>query len=797
MALSGSSLLSVHLVSDVLIALASFAIPPALVALVRKRRDVPLPSLYLLFAAVFFAGGTTSLFDVLALWHPMPWLQGAGKAVTASLSVVTAILLWRTLPLLIRVPTPKDYDEVTRSLQAEIEERIRAERALRESEERFQAFMDNSPAVAFIKDDTGEFVYWNERAPLSAQLLGGRSWQGKTAFDLWPESACMASRHDQQVLQQSMPIVHHEPVLLEDGTRREWIVYKFPFTDRDGRRFIGGMAIDDTARAEAERALRSAHEELERRVRERTAELTAVNVELHRSKQELQWQAALLDMAPDPMFAWEVGKGIRYWNRRAEELYGFSRDVAEGRSSHDLLKTVLPLPVPALEETLRAQGHWKGELIQTTATGRCIVVESEMRVLSHPEPLIIEANRDITERKRAEDALRESQERYREREEMLRTLGDNLPDGLIYQYVLEPGGRHYFPYVSAGITRSTGLHAETLREDATPAFAQIVPEDLESLWQANLASAAQLTLFEAEVRRRLPTGEIRWFYYRSRPRRLPNGGTIWDGLELDITERKQAEIALRAALVQLQEKQEQLIQAGKLASLGELATGIAHEINNPLNNIALYVGNVLDKLAMDGFSREALMPELREALHQVNRAAEIITHLRAFARKAGHKRERVVIHDLIASVLHFMREPLRLLEVQVDVQEAPENPCIDGNRLQLEQVLVNLITNARDAVKEAPIKAISVATRIVNDAVELRIEDSGCGIPSDILPRIFDPFFTTKEVGHGTGLGLSISYGIIKDHGGNITVESVPGHGTVFIIRLPAEVVERRENVQC
>src|SRR5579884_2136001 len=246
-----------HLASEVLIALAYFAIPPALILLIRRRRDVPVPSVYVLFAAVLFVCGLTFVFGPVALaWSPLPTVHGALKAATAILSLGAAILLWRSLPVLIRVPTPKDYDDVMRSLQAEIEERIRAERALRESEERFQAFMNHSPAVAFIKNDKGEFVYWNERAPLTAQLLAGRDWRGKTAFDLWPESAFVAKEYDHQVMERSTPMVHHELVPLSDGRTREWIVYKFPFADRDGRRFIGGMAIDDTARSEAERALR-------------------------------------------------------------------------------------------------------------------------------------------------------------------------------------------------------------------------------------------------------------------------------------------------------------------------------------------------------------------------------------------------------------------------------------------------------------------------------------------------------------------------------------------------------------
>ena len=132
-------------------------------------------------------------------------------------------------------------------------------------------------------------------------------------------------------------------------------------------------------------------------------------------------------------------------------------------------------------------------------------------------------------------------------------------------------------------------------------------------------------------------------------------------------------------------------------------------------------------------------------------------------------------------------------EIEVTVDLGPEEPIVLGNRIQLEQVFINLLTNARDAVADSPRKAIRISGSVGSSAVEVAFADTGHGIAPGLERRIFDPFFTTKEVGEGTGLGLSITYGIIKDHGGTISVVSQPGEGATFLIRLPRASVETKE----
>jgi C4-dicarboxylate-specific signal transduction histidine kinase len=276
---------------------------------------------------------------------------------------------------------------------------------------------------------------------------------------------------------------------------------------------------------------------------------------------------------------------------------------------------------------------------------------------------------------------------------------------------------------------------------------------------------------------------------------------IWDEGQIqgavvvfkDITERKRTEEHIRTLLSeaearerQLVEKQAQLVQAAKLASIGELATGLAHELNNPLNNIALFVGNAIDLIEDDSTRPgDRLLANLYAAAEQVRRAGSIINHLRIFGRKGSELYQPVHVHPILESALAFIGERLRMGGIVVKCVLSSADPMVQGCPVQLEQVFVNLLANALDAMKDSRTKLIHIATAVESDSVCVRITDTGTGIPGDILSRIFDPFFTTKEVGLGTGLGLSISYGILKEHHGDITVQSVVGHGTEFLIHLP------------
>jgi C4-dicarboxylate-specific signal transduction histidine kinase len=236
---------------------------------------------------------------------------------------------------------------------------------------------------------------------------------------------------------------------------------------------------------------------------------------------------------------------------------------------------------------------------------------------------------------------------------------------------------------------------------------------------------------------------------------------------------------------ELRDKQEQLVQAGKLATLGELTTGVAHELNNPLNNIGLYVGNVIDRIRLGEDDTEPLVLDLEKAMEQVRKATEIISHLRTFGRAARVSIEQVDVDDVIERSLLLVHEQLRLRGIEVELELCPEELLVVANPIQLEQVFINLLTNARDALTASKRKTIRIASSRDAERIRIGFSDTGPGIPPELQKRIFDPFFTTKEVGTGTGLGLSITYSILKEYGGEISVTSEPGKGATFLVELP------------
>ncbi|MBW1783692.1 MAG: PAS domain S-box protein [Deltaproteobacteria bacterium] len=242
-------------------------------------------------------------------------------------------------------------------------------------------------------------------------------------------------------------------------------------------------------------------------------------------------------------------------------------------------------------------------------------------------------------------------------------------------------------------------------------------------------------------------------------------------------------------------KEAQLIQASKMSTLGEMASGVAHEINQPLSAIQIvadFIKNVAN--GKDEIPRDELEQVSRHMTEQVDRAVRIINHLRAFGRKAEIRKEKVNINKPIEGVLTLLGQQLKLrgIEVVLDLDENLSPITGDANRL--EQVFMDLIINARDSIEEKrrnfvtgkTVTRLGIKSLQENGSVVITVWDTGTGIPNDIREKIFDPFFTTKEVGRGTGLGLSISYGIIKDYGGTIEVESEEGKGATFKITFPA-----------
>jgi two-component system NtrC family sensor kinase len=232
---------------------------------------------------------------------------------------------------------------------------------------------------------------------------------------------------------------------------------------------------------------------------------------------------------------------------------------------------------------------------------------------------------------------------------------------------------------------------------------------------------------------------------------------------------------------QRRQMERQLAQTDKLASIGEFSAGIAHEINNPLGIILGYTQLLLRRESA-GSERHG---DLKTIEKHVRNCKTIVEDLLNFARSSPPVKVRKDIHSVIDEVVQFIAQHARLETVRIERRYGSEIPLLLLDEKKIRQVMINLIMNARHAVGREGTIRIETGLTPDQGGVEVRVVDDGCGIEKQNLGRIFDPFFTTKPTGQGTGLGLSVSYGIVRNHGGDITVESTPGEGTTFCVRLP------------
>lgn len=263
-----------------------------------------------------------------------------------------------------------------------------------------------------------------------------------------------------------------------------------------------------------------------------------------------------------------------------------------------------------------------------------------------------------------------------------------------------------------------------------------------------------------------------------------------------------ANARLLATVDRLKATQAQLLQAEKLSAIGQLVAGVAHELNNPLTSVIGYAQLLQEEVRSTAAASEPRVPDtlahdLRRIAEESERAAKIVRNLLAFARRQSAARAEQDIADVVTRVLSLRSYEFRLNAIELETAFEPGLPPVLGDGGQLQQALLNLLLNAEQAMRSRSVRRVRVGARRVREAgaVELFIADTGHGIQEENLRRIFDPFFTTREVGEGTGLGLSICYGIVRDHGGQISVESRVGHGTTFKVLLPAHGEEEAMRV--
>jgi PAS domain S-box-containing protein len=414
-----------------------------------------------------------------------------------------------------------------------------------------------------------------------------------------------------------------------------------------------------------------------------------------------------------------------------------------------------------------------------------------------------------------EAALHQSESRFQK-------LAANAP-GVIYQFQLKPDGIYCFPYVSAYSQQLWEVEAEMVLADAELPMRQIVPEDLESFQTAMERSTSTLEDFDWVGRIQNPSGKIKWIHAHSRPELQVDGSILWDGLVMDISDRKMAEevvrrqaLDLQAALNELQYTQSQLIHAEKMSSLGQLVAGVAHEINNPINFVygnlchtETYLEDLLRlvqayqhhyphppepiQALMDIIDLQFLKEDAAHMLHSMvegtERISKIVLSLRTFARLDEAEIKPVDLHEGLDGTLMILHSRLERLKIKLTKQYS-QLPLVECNAADINQVLMNLLMNAIDAVEASASPEIVITTSLLpQQRIRVSIADNGYGIAAEDLARVFDPFYTTKPVGQGTGLGLSMSYQIIThQHHGSLYCHSVVNQGTEFVVEIPLAI---------
>ena len=263
----------------------------------------------------------------------------------------------------------------------------------------------------------------------------------------------------------------------------------------------------------------------------------------------------------------------------------------------------------------------------------------------------------------------------------------------------------------------------------------------------------------------------------------------------EFTHRLEAKVEERSN--QLAAAHQKLLQSNRLASLGQLAASVAHEINNPVSSV-LNLSMLMQRILQDDGIPPGRLEEFRKYVAQVvgetARIGRIVSDLLAFSRRSRPQRAPADLNRLVQTTLSLVSHKLELANIAVELDLAPDLPLVPCDGSQIQQVLLNLLLNAAEAMQAGRPGRVSVRTRPDSGhAVALSVADSGEGIPAENLARIFDPFFTTKSEGRGVGLGLTVSYGIVEAHGGEIEVSSRPGEGTTFTVRLPLSPAEAAE----
>jgi PAS domain S-box-containing protein len=508
--------------------------------------------------------------------------------------------------------------------------------------------------------------------------------------------------------------------------------------------------------------------------------LRLTEAQLRRQEQAIARLDGLIELAFEAIMVWDWNDGLVLWNRGCEQIYGFARAEALGRVTHELLRTRFPQSLRAAEEELLAEGSWAGELRHRARDGREITVDSRMQLVTFEgRKLVLESNRDITDKVRAEQALRASEQRYRQTLEALPQLVWTAhADGAV-------------DYVSRQWLDYTGT---TLEQNLADRWSERIPlsdrERVLTLWKH---CVRRRQVYDAEVRLCAADGRYRWFKQRAVPLRGPTSPVEkWFGTCTDITDLIEARDIIRAANADLEQRvSERTLQLQEANSeLQAFAHSVAHDLRAPLRNIQGYATALLED-EQGRLSEEGALYTRRLAQGAV-RLDGLIQDLLAYNRlsRAEIALERVDLDLLLKTALEELSPEIAAREADVSV--AADLGVVCGNRTVLGQAVSNLISNALKFVPHDAAPRVRIFSQRADGRVRLTVADQGIGIAPEHQERIFRVFerLHGNETYPGTGIGLAIVRRGVARLGGHVELESAPGSGSRFTIDLPASPEE-------
>ncbi|MDT7044160.1 PAS domain S-box protein [Candidatus Nitronereus thalassa] len=631
---------------------------------------------------------------------------------------------------------------------------------IRQLEERYRDLIEKSPEMIHQIDKTGRFVHVNE-TELEKLGYSLAEMLEKYLWDIVPVSQQSEIRTYFQHLPHQQEGTLETVFVTRQGTCLDVEIHSTALVDSVSGELVYTRAfVRDITERKA----------LQRQVEQYTTKLEEeVAAQTHQLSQSEQRYRALFNRSADSIFMVDSRGIIVAANEREQEVLGYEESALRGHPFTDFVaEKYQELTDQLLTMVVSGEEKVPTKEIEVYASDRRLLpVEMDLiRVEQESAVLAMVQLRDITERKQLEARLQQHSEELEEKVQertleihqtklYLESLLENANDVI---YTLDHDQR--FTYVNSKV-EIWGYGKEDLL--GRP-FLTLLSKRHRGRHLKDILNMHVKQEYEVEVMSR--KGETRSVLVSVSPLRNDLDSVVGVlGIARDITDRKSMEQHIR--------------NTERLASVGKLAAGVAHEINNPLGGILNCLYNIRKGTLAPGRQEEYLM-YMEDGLR---RAQKIVRQLLDFSQQREPEFTMSEINVLIDRVLVLINHAIVEKGLQLEIDLAADLPAMFVDPHMIEQVITNLLLNAVQATQSGG--RIVLRTRIVGEMCEIEVSDTGTGIPADVRPHIFDPFFTTKRTGEGTGLGLSVSLGIVERHGGQLEVESEEGRGTVFTVRLP------------